>query len=458
MYIFIFRRDLRLVDNNCLNKLIERNEVIIPIFILDPEQINYETNKYFSHKSVQFMYESLINLDEDIKSLQGNGLYLFYGSVINVLVDILENNINIKGIFLNEDYTPYSKFRDDQIKQKICKVYQIEFCSYNDVSLYDFKIIKTKKDEPYKRFKWFYEKTKSMIVNQPLDITRNIKSKQLFKSQTTLNSSYLYNFKDFRKLFYYSADSIVKGGRNNGLIQMNVINNLQNYKSIRQRPIIDKQPTSSKMSAYLKYGCISVREVFYKIFNLYGIEHELIRQLVWRDFYYNVVYFYPDIFLSQRYSKVNYFPWKNKDTQFNAWCNGTTGFPFIDASMRQLNKEGYMSNRGRLACANFLIKNLHIDWKLGEMYFANKLIDYDPSQNNGNWQWVSSSGFESQAYNRYINPDSDLIKFDSDCLYVKKYITELSKVNNKDILAGKGYIPKMVDLKESLQYFKENMK
>ena len=117
-----------------------------------------------------------------------------------------------------------------------------------------------------------------------------------------------------------------------------------------------------------------------------------------------------------------------------------------------------MSNRGRLACANFLIKNLHIDWKLGEMYFANKLIDYDPSQNNGNWQWVSSSGFESQAYNRYINPDSDLIKFDSDCLYVKKYITELSKVNNKDILAGKGYIPKMVDLKESLQYFKENMK
>ena len=118
-----------------------------------------------------------------------------------------------------------------------------------------------------------------MIVNQPLDITRNIKSKQLFKSQTTLNSSYLYNFKDFRKLFYYSADSIVKGGRNNGLIQMNVINNLQNYKSIRQRPIIDKQPTSSKMSAYLKYGCISVREVFYKIFNLYGIEHELIRQL-----------------------------------------------------------------------------------------------------------------------------------------------------------------------------------
>ena len=196
--------------------------------------------------------------------------------------------------------------------------------------------------------------------------------------------------------------------------------------------------------------------------NLYGSDHEIIRQLVWRDFYYNLVFNYPETFLNNDHSYIKGFKWDNNQEYFEKWCNGVTGYPFIDASMRQLNTEGYMSNRGRLACASFLIRNLHIDWKLGEKYFANKLIDYDPSQNNGNWQWVSSSGYESQAYYRYINPEKDLIEFDPKCIYVKKYIDELIDTEYTKILEGQAhqvssYSEPIVDIKETFTSFKDKV-
>jgi len=457
MYIFIFRRDLRIIDNVGFNWLIDNNKEILPIFIMNPEQINRKHNEFFSDKSVQFMNESLKDLDMAIKKSGGNGINLYYGDNKDVIKDLVKNN-NIEGICVNEDYTPYSRERDTEIDD-ICYDNNIEFKSFMDIPLYDFSKINTKGGTPYKRFKWFHHNTKSMLVNEPLNLSGSVK---YYKQAIITNFS--SNFSKMKKLFKYNSNLIVTGGRKNGLTHMTKnIKKLKNYKSIRQTPLMTGQPTSSLMSAYLKFGCVSIREMYYEVCDNFDPKHELIRQMVWRDFYYNLVWSYPETFLSNEHSYIKDYPWSDDYELFEKWCSGQTGFPFVDASMRQLNKEGYMSNRGRLACASFLIRNLHIDWRWGEKYFATQLLDYDPSQNNGNWQWVSSSGMESQAYYRYINPEKDLTEFDPYCLYVKKYIPEIKGVDCSLIHSGQAYINSnyvspIVDIKKTVLEFKETVK
>ena len=452
-YLFIFRRDLRIEDNTAINWLLDNDINISFAFIYDRRQIDQSNNEYFSHKSVQFLSESLYDLQKNINKITIDGLNFFYGITEEVIEDIIINN-QIDGIAINEDYTPFSIKRDNKIMQ-ICKNYDIDFRQFMDIPLFDFKKIKTKKGDAYKRFKWFFETTKSMNVPKPRDLRSKITKLNKLTSKFNCEIGLI-------KTKYTNSDSIfVNGGRSNGILLMNEIKNLKDYMAVRQTPIIQGKRTSSHLSAYNKYGCISIRELFNKISSLFGREHELIRQLIWRDFYYNLVYYFPNSFINSN-SYLNKFPWNNNPEIFKQWCEGKTGFPFVDASMRQLNQEGYMSNRGRLCCSSFLIKNLHIDWRKGEKYFANKLVDYDPSQNNGNWQWVSSTGYESQAYYRFINPDKDLIKFDINCLYVKKYIPELIDIDCKNIHRGvypqSGYPNKIVDISATLSDYKQKAK
>ena len=458
MYIFLFRRDLRIVDNIGFNRLVDQGHQILPIFIMNPEQISRNKNEFFSDKSVQFMSESLKDLDMSIKKAGGKGINLFYGNNLDVLNDIVLNN-DIEGICLNEDYTPYSRERDLEIAEQICFKNDIEFLTNMDIPLYNFKLIETKGGTAYKRFKWFHHNTKSMGVNEPINLSNEA---NFYKG--SIISDFKSNFSKLSSFYKYNPNLIVKGGRTKGLAHMkNTIKKLKNYKAVRQTPLMTGQPTSSLMSAYLKFGCVSIREMYYEVYNHFGAGHELIRQMVWRDFYYNIVWSYPETFLDNKHSYIKDFPWSEDYDEFQKWCDGRTGFPFVDASMRQLNKEGYMSNRGRLSCASFLIRNLHIDWKWGEKYFATQLVDYDPSQNNGNWQWVSSSGMESQAYYRYINPEKDLTEFDPYCIYVKKYIPELKDVECHHIHSGNAseysnYIEPMVDVKETFSQFKDIVK
>ena len=252
-----------------------------------------------------------------------------------------------------------------------------------------------------------------MKVYSPENLTSS------FNLVFSIRSQYKSKLGLIDRMYNYSPHTFVKGGRKEALKVLSAnLPNLANYKAVRQIPLMRKN-TSSHMSAYNKYGCVSIRELYKRIVELYDSEHELIRQIVWRDFYYNLVYNYPETF-EGNHSYINTYEWSNNKSDFEKWCSGNTGFPFVDAGMRQLNKEGYMPNRFRLVCASFLIKNLHIDRRWGEKYFARRLVDYDPSQNNGNWQWVSSTGYESQAYYRFINPITDLTKFDIECIYVKK--------------------------------------
>lgn len=226
-------------------------------------------------------------------------------------------------------------------------------------------------------------------------------------------------------------DTVVKGGRNEAYEILKTLDNtLKNYDTDRNLPI----KKTSRLSAYNKFGCISIRELYYATRSKLKDKAEpFIRQLYWRDFYYFIGEFYPHIFEGPM--KVNYagIQWRDDDEVLERWKEGRTGCPIVDASMRDLNKTGYMPNRCRMIVANYLVKDLHINWQEGEKYFASKLVDYDPCQNNGGWQWSAGCGVDSQPYFRIFNPESQSQKVDKDCKYIKKWIPELKEVENKDI-------------------------
>ena len=457
MNIIIFRRELRLEDNTALNYLVQHGFEITPLFIFDKCQIDKVKNKYFSDKCVQFMHESLVDLESKIIN-KGGILNFFYGDALKIVKNILENN-NVNYLVFNEDYTKFSTKRDQGI-MNLCKSNGVAFKKFMDIPLTDFREFKTGSGKPYRRFKWFLKKAQESTIKLPNDIVTKAK----FNNNPLINK-YTVNL-DFLSTKYDKTKNLfVNGGRDNGIKTMiKNIKNLSDYKSIRQTPIIGKKNSSSFMSAYLKFGCVSIREFYLHIKNVLGENgNELIRQIIWRDFYYNIVYYYPQYFTGLKDSIVSRFPWKNNKKLFKKWCDGKTGYPFVDAGMRQLNKEGYMNNRARLCCASFLVKNLHINWQLGEQYFAQQLVDYDPSVNNGNWQWVASSSYESQAYYRYMNPTKDLKKFDSKALYVKKYVSELRNEPVNNILLGNyskncKYPKKIVDFVDSIESFKNKLK
>jgi deoxyribodipyrimidine photo-lyase len=202
--------------------------------------------------------------------------------------------------------------------------------------------------------------------------------------------------------------------------------NLKNYPRTHN----DLSHSTSELSAFIKFGCVSIREV-YKTFRS---KHDFIRQLFWRDFYANILYSFPYVLGSAMKKNYNKVHWHHNSNWFKKWCDGETGYPVVDAGMRQMNQTGYMHNRARLIVSSFLVKTLLISWEEGEKYFAQKLVDYDPASNNGNWQWTAGSGADSQPYFRIFNPWEQGKNYDPNCEYIKKWVPELKDVPNKDIL------------------------
>ena len=188
------------------------------------------------------------------------------------------------------------------------------------------------------------------------------------------------------------------------------------------------------LSASINFNVVSIREIYHKVKKKFGMNHGLINELYWRDFYYNILYFFPHVLKGSFREKYNDIKWSNSKATFKKWCDGKTGFPIVDACMRQMNTTGYMHNRGRMIVSSFLIKNLWIDWQWGEKYFANKLVDYNISANNGGWQWSSGGGTDAQPYFRIFNSWTQAKKFDKECEFIKKWIPELEEVDVKDIL------------------------
>lgn len=412
MSLFIFRRDFRIKDNTALNICIECSESIYPIFIFTPEQITH--NNYKSDNAVMFMVESLTELKKDLPQL-----IFCYGEIEKVIVNIIKNN-KIDSIYTNTDYTPYSVKREKIIK-KICDKYNLKLNLSHDITLFEPKSITTGACSTYQKFTPFYNACSEKEVNYPTSKTiRNAKR---------INTKYEIDMKKIDTFYKENKNIHIHGGRVNA---MKILHNLTKFKDYdKTRNILCINTTN--LSAYLKFGCISIREIYYYVKEKLGKNDSLLRQLIWREFYYHLGDGFIKRFgnsLKEQYDKIK---WENDYNKFNKWKNAKTGYPIIDACMTQLNITGYMHNRGRLIVSSFLIKNLMIDWRWGEKYFAQQLIDYDVFVNQGNWQWTGGSGADSQPYFRVFNPSRQSEKYDKDATYIKKWLPFLDQIDAKHL-------------------------
>ena len=415
--LFIFRLDLRFKDNTALIKCFEKSKHVYPCFIFEPKQISPEKNEYFSNNCVQFMIETL----EEMYKKSDNKLLFFHGDTEKV-IDYLIKSLDINAIFVNQDYTPFSIERDNKISS-LCEKHQIEFNSFEDLVLNPIESIKKGDGGPYSTFTSYLNKATELSVSPPN--TKKIK----FNYPETKNLKYQIKKKDLITFYSPNPDINVNGGRKNAIDILKNIHLQKEYNKLRGLCCYK----STHLSAHMKFGTVSVREVYHTFVKELGKSNDLVKQLYWRDFYYNLVYHFPETFTKKVGLKEIYdsFPWSKDKSKFQKWCNGDTGFPIVDASMKNLNKTGYMPNRSRLIVANFLTKILRIDWTWGEKYFAQQLVDYSVSNNLGNWQWVASIGADYQ--NRIYNPMSQSAKSDPDCEYIKKWLPVLKDIPNKDV-------------------------
>ena len=416
--LFIFRRDLRLADNKGLNKALEQSETVIPCFIFDPRQIGNE-NTYKSDNAIQFMIQSLTDLEIEL-SKHNTQLYLLYGKAEDVIKKLIATH-TIDAIFFNRDYTPFSTKRDSAIAD-LCKKQNIMCEQVADALLHEPDAVLKKNGSHYSIFTAFYKTAVKLSIEKPEKLYRgnwfsgNIKN--------TISKA------ELKKIVPpLNKDAASEGGTRNALKLLAQLPELKNYDHDRNYPSIE----SSMLSAHLKYGTISPRHAHAAITQHLGPHHPLIRQLYWRDFFTHIVFHVPTVFGHAYQKKFDTLRWNNDKKLFALWCDGKTGFPIVDAGMRQLNATGFMHNRARMIVASFLVKDLYIDWQWGEKYFAQKLIDYDPALNNGNWQWCASTGCDAQPYFRIFNPWLQQKKYDSECIYIKEWIPELKKYNNKII-------------------------
>ena len=411
--IFIFRRDLRLIDNKGLDFAIKNFDNIIPIFIFTPEQVT-KKNKFFNENAIQFMCESLIDLDKNLKK-HNSKLHFFHGDNIKILSKIIKS-IDVDNIIFNMDYTPYAIKRDNDIK-KLCNKNNIECHILEDYLLAPIGSLTKKNGDPYTVFTPFKNNGLKYKVDKP----NNTKVKKLKK---------INKFNDKIIKFSINENILVNGGRKNGINKLKQIKNQNKYNS--KKDILTYNTTH--LSAYIKFGCVSIREVYWMIKSKLS-NNKLIDQLFWREFYFYIGYYFPKVMKGKNFNeKYDNIKWKYSKKNYQAWCDGKTGYPIIDAGMRELNETGYMHNRARLFTSNFLNRILGMDWRWSELYYAQKLTDYDPLVNNGNHQWISSTGTDPKPYfQRLFNPWLQSQKFDKDCEYIKKWIPELKDVDNKEI-------------------------
>lgn len=415
--LHIFRRDLRLEDNSALIAALQQSKEVIPCFIFDKRQI--ELNDYKSEHCLEFMANSLQELNQQLQTKQSH-LYQFYG-ITEEIVDQLLGALPIKAVFINRDYTPFSRKRDQQI-ERVCKKHQVDFHCYADALLHEPEQVLKADGTPYTVFTHAYKRALMMPVAPPQKNSHDnyYHDTIAFENNQTLN----------KLLQKPNPHLFVKGGRKEGLTLIKKMSHLANYVDLRNIPA---KSATTHLSAHHKFGTISIREVYQAITNAFDTHHALITELHWRDFFTHIAYHFPRVFGAPFHEKYKNINWRANEKHFRAWCEGYTGFPIVDAGMRELNTTGYMHNRVRMIVASFLTKDLHIDWRWGEKYFAQKLVDYDPAVNNGNWQWAASIGCDAQPYFRIFNPWLQQQKFDPDCLYIKKWIPELSAIPNKTI-------------------------
>jgi len=408
--LFIFRRDLRLEDNSGLREALLRSREVIPCFIFDPRQV--EPHPYQSRPGLLFMVKALQDIHAQLTRL-GSGLSLFFGDPALVLEEILAGQ-TIDAVFFNQDYTPFSRQRDTQLNGA-CEKYRIPFIGSHDALLTPPGAALKKDGSPYTVFTPFFNHASKLGVALPdASAPANYSPLRLGQSHDEIFANVAPPDSDLPS---------IPAGRSRAMEILSSLEMFQRYETERDVPELD---ATTRLSVHLKFGTCSIREAYYSVFQQLGEHHPLIRQFYWRDFFTLIGYFFPLVFGNAFKRKYDGLIWENNSEKFQAWRLGKTGYPIVDAGMRELNETGYMHNRLRMIVASFLVKDLRIDWRWGEAYFARHLLDYDPCVNNGNWQWAASTGCDAQPYFRIFNPWNQQKKFDHECRYIRKWVAELT--------------------------------
>lgn len=424
--IFWFRRDLRFDDNIGLINALKDFNSVLPVFIFDREILDELNDKKDSR--VSFIHQRLTDLNNRLEKEHKSGIKFFYDTPENAFKTLIAS-YSIEKVYINRDYEPYALERDEQIKI-LLEQNGVSLESYKDQVIFEPEEVLKDDGTPY-------------LVYTPFS------RKWLGKLEDKMLHS-LGNALDYSNWYPKTSDiiSLESMGFQTSDIELEKPSlkkeTLEKYETERNFPAKD---ITSRLGVHLRFGTVSIREIAKRA---KPKSLTFLKELVWREFFIMILYHYPKVVSSNFKSKYDSIIWRNSEDEFEKWKKGETGYPLVDAGMRELNATGFMHNRVRMLVASFLTKHLLIDWKWGEAYFAEKLLDYELASNNGNWQWSAGTGVDAQPYFRIFNPTSQIDKFDKNKIYIKKWVPEYGTSK---------YVTEMVNHSEAreraLKVFKE---
>lgn len=401
--LFWFRRDLRLEDNTALYYALVEQGNVLPVFIFDTEILDKLGDK--KDKRVSFIFKNLKRIKSELEK-SGSSLLVKHGKPVEVFEELTQK-YEIEAVYANHDYEPYARERDAAVGN-LLKSKCILFKTYKDQVIFEKNEVVKDDGKPYTVFTPYSKKWLQAFNENPPKSAPSEKFKDRFFK--------IAPFEDFT--LKATGFTEVEPGSPPKTLNLEL---LENYHQTRDFPAIDG---TSKLSVHLRFGTISIR----KLVQLTEIDsHVYLNELIWREFYMMILWHFPRVVNSAFKPAYNNIRWLNDEKHFEAWCEGRTGYPIVDAGMRQLNQTGYMHNRVRMITASFLTKHLLTDWRWGEAYFAEKLLDFELSSNNGGWQWAASSGCDAAPYFRVFNPELQTQRFDPELKYIKKWVPEFQE-------------------------------
>lgn len=398
--VFWFRRDLRIADNHGLFNALKSGYPVLPVFIFDINILNQLGEKY--DRRVDLIRKILVDLQTEIAQF-GSSLSVRYGKPVEVF-EALTSELNIKAVYTNRDYEPYAIERDREVADFLSSK-SISFLSFKDQVIFEWNEVLKADNTPYTVFTPY-----SKIWKQ-----------QLNKSLTVASESLQLAHNFVRTSFVAVPELIEIGFESTGIVYKPPVVDeriILNYHTTRDFPSLNG---TSGLSVHLRFGTVSVRQLVAKALQLNEI---WLNELIWREFFVSILIHFPHVVEGPFKKAYNAIQWRNNENEFALWCKGITGYPIVDAGMRQLNRTGYMHNRVRMIVASFLTKHLLIDWRWGEAYFAQKLLDYDLSANIGNWQWAAGCGCDAAPYFRIFNPTEQTKRYDPDYHYIRQWVDE----------------------------------
>ena len=399
---FWFRRDLRLHDNHGLHAALQSGLPVLPVFIFDTDILDQLTDK--RDRRVEFIHRSLFEIQQQLRQHSGS-LVVRRGRPKEVWRRLLRE-FDIRGVFTNNDYEPYAVQRDLTVRSILSET-GVSFHTFCDQVIFEKSDVVKADGSPYTVFTPFKNAwLKKLTERYP--VIPHYRVEALLDRMIKLPPQPLPTLEE---LGFQTTGAVFPSKQ----VRQEIV---ARYHLERDLPGIEG---TTRLGVHLRFGTVSVREL---VSLAREINQTWLSELIWREFFMMILHHFPHVEHHAFRSAYDRIPWRNAPEDFERWCTGQTGYPLVDAGMRELNETGFMHNRVRMVTASFLTKHLLIDWRLGERYFAAKLLDYDLSANNGNWQWAAGTGCDAAPYFRVFNPSAQMAKFDSDLTYVRQWVPE----------------------------------